>query len=280
MKDLTYKISLTTIVVFGIYLLSKLFLIESFRIPSESMLPTLMPGDRVAVNKMCYGTRLFSPFKSEIRPNNIIRLPGYSSIRRGDVIVFNALQQNPFWSELSFVKNRFVIKRCMGLPGDSLQIINCRYYANGQRLSGVFDEGQRVLAEIIADSVECSKSFTDISAFPFNCNWTINDFGPLYIPRQGDEIKINKHTMSVYGGIIKWETNAEIVEKDNRYYVGETELLTHKFLNDCYFMAGDFAANSLDSRYWGLVPADFIVGKATHIWYSTADSTGRAGRKL
>lgn len=280
MKDWSYKTSLAVIAFFGIFLFSKLFLIESFRIPSDSMLPTLMPGDRVVVNKMYYGTRLFSPLKKEIKHNNIVRLLGYSNINRNDLLVFNALQQNPFWGEISFVKNRFVIKRCMGLPGDSLQIIDCRYYINGVKQSGAFDEGQRVLAEIIADSVERAKSFTDISAFPFNCDWTINDFGPMYIPRQGDEIEINKRTMSLYGGIIKWETTAEIEENNGKYYIGESELLTHTFQNDCYFVAGDFAANSLDSRYWGLVPADFIVGKATHIWFSTADSSGRAGIKL
>ena len=280
MKDWIYKLSLAILIVFGIFLFSKLFIAESFHIPSESMLPTLMPGDRVIVNKTCYGTRLFNVFKNEIKHTDITRLPGFSGINRCDVLVFNSIKQNFYRSELSFDKSHYVIKRCMGLPGDSLQIIDCRYYTNGQRLSGVFDEGQRVLAEIIADSVQCAQSFDNINAFPFNCGWTLNDFGPLYIPKRGDVVEINEHTMSVYGGIIRWETPADIVEKDGQYFVNDTVFRTHKFLNDCYFMAGDFAANSTDSRIWGLVPADFIVGKATRIWFSTAEQSGRIGTKL
>ncbi len=279
MKDTTYKILLAVIAVFGIFLFSKLFVVESFRIPSESMLPTLMPGDRVMVNKTCYGTRLLNPFKKTITHANIFRLPGFSVIKRGDVLVFNAIKQNFYRNGLSFSKSNYVIKRCMGMPGDSLQIIDCRYYANGQRLSGVFDEGQRVMAEIIADSAEC-EAFGDINAFPFDCGWTLNDFGPLYIPKHGDVIEINKRTMSLYGDIVRWEMSEEIVEKDGQYYVNDTLLLSHEFLNDCFFMAGDFAANSTDSRYWGLVPADFIVGKATRIWFSTAEQSGRTGTKI
>lgn len=279
MKDLAYKTSLAVIVVFGIFLLSKLFVVESFRIPSESMLPTLMPGDRVMVSKTCYGTRFLNPFKKKITHAEIFRLPGFSAINRGDVLVFNAIKRNYYRDELSFSKSNYVIKRCMGLPGDSLQIIDCRYYANGQRLSGVFDEGQRVMAEIIADSAECA-AFGDINAFPFDCGWTLNDLGPFYIPRQGDVVEINKRTMSLYGGIIRWEMSDDIVEKDGRYYVNDTLLLTYEFQNDCFFMAGDFAANSTDSRYWGVVPADFIVGKATRIWFSTAGQSGRIGTRL
>ena len=279
MKVWIYKTSLATIVVFGIFLLSKLLVVESFHIPSESMLPTLMPGDRVMVNKIFYGTRLLNPFKKKITHADIFRLPGFSGINRGDVLVFNAIKQNLYRNGLSFSNNNYFIKRCMGMPGDTLQIIDCRYYANGQRLSGVFDEGQRVMAEIIADSAECA-SFGDINAFPFNFGWTLNDFGPLYIPKHGDVIEINKRTMSLYGDIVRWETSDDIVEKDGHYYVNDTLLLSHVFLNDCFFMAGDFAANSTDSRYWGLVPADFIVGKATRIWFSTAKQSGRIGTKL
>lgn len=280
MKDWIYKLSLAIIIGFGIFLFSKLFIAESFHIPSESMLPTLMPDDRVIVNKTYYGTRLFNVAKKEISHTNIFRLPGFFEIKRYDILVFNAIKQNFYRNELSFDKSHYIIKRCMGLPGDSLQIIDCRYYANGQRLSGVFDEGQRVLAEIIADSAECAKSFVDIKAFPFNCGWTLNDLGPLYIPKRGDVVEINERTMSLYGGIIRWETPTNIVEKDGQYYVNDTLLLSHEFHNDCYFMAGDFAANSTDSRIWGLVPADFIVGKATHIWFSTAEQSGRIGTKL
>lgn len=279
MGDRIYKISLVFLVLFGIFLFSKLFVVESFHIPSESMQPTLMPGDRVIVNKTCYGTRLLNIFKKEITHTDIYRLSGFSIINRGDVLVFNAIKQNFYRDELSFSKSHYVIKRCMGLPGDSLQIIDCRYYANGQRLFGVYDEGQRVLAEIIADSAERT-AFGDINAFPFDCGWTLNDLGPLYIPKRGDVVEINERTMSLYGGIIRWETPTNIVEKDGQYYVNDTLLLSHEFHNDCYFMAGDFAANSTDSRIWGLIPADFIVGKATHIWFSTAEQSGRIGTKL
>lgn len=280
MKNLLYKIFWIIIILIFIWFIIKIFVGVSFNIPSESMLPTLMPGDKVFVNKTIYGPRFYNVFKKEITHQDIYQMSGFGNVERGDVFVFNALQRNNHWGELSFYKNKYFIKRCMAIAGDTLQIIYCRYYINGKKMTGVFDEGQRVLAEIINDPIRRDSSYVSINAFPYNCGWTLKDFGPLYIPKSGDTIEINQNTMSLYGAIIRWELSEDIVEKNNQYFVNDTLLTYHVFDNDCYFMAGDFAANSNDSRFWGLVPKDFIVGKATTIWYSSAEQSGRVGEKL
>jgi len=280
MKQKLYKTFWIIIILFFCYLIFKMLIGTSFNIPSESMLPTLMPGDKVFVNKTIYGPRLYNVFKKEVTHQDIYQIPGFGNIERGDIMVFNALKRKYHWGELSFYKNKYFIKRCMSIAGDTLQIRDCRYYINGKKMTGVFDEGQRVLSEIINDPIRRDSSFVSINAFPYNCGWTLKDFGPFYIPKSGDTIEINQKTMSLYGAIIRWELSEDIVEKNNQYFVKDTLLTYHVFDNDCYFVAGDFAANSDDSRFWGLVPRDFIVGKATTIIYSTADQPNRGGIKL
>lgn len=102
-----------------------------------------------------------------------------------------------------------------------------------------------------------------------NLNWSLDNFGPLWIPKKGETISVNDSTMALYGFIITnydHQKDAKIVDK--KLLINGQEVTSYTFNQNYYFMMGDNRHNSLDSRYWGFVPEDHIVGKGFFIWLS------------
>lgn len=109
------------------------------------------------------------------------------------------------------------------------------------------------------------------SVFPSNPNygWTQDNFGPLYIPREGDKIQLNDRTLALYRyAIINYEDNEDAKVENGKLFIGGQEVSEYTFKQNYYFMMGDNRHNSLDSRFWGFVPEDHIVGKASFVWWS------------
>ena len=109
----------------------QVFVSASFSIPSDSMMPTLRPGDYVLVNKLLKGARLFDVWDAaEHRPFEIRRLPGLEEFRRGEVLVFN-FPYPERWDSIGFDIMLYYVKRCVGQPGDTVEIRDAHYRVRG-----------------------------------------------------------------------------------------------------------------------------------------------------
>jgi signal peptidase I len=115
-----------------------------------------------------------------------------------------------------------------------------------------------------AKNVE-SNIFPDSKLFPWNGDF----FGPLVIPAAGMKIQINEQTLATYGTTIQlYDHNDNVKIENGKLLIDGKEVVEYTFKQNYYFMMGDNRHNSLDSRYWGFVPEDHIVGKAFFIWLS------------
>ena len=231
----------------------QLFAIAQFRVPSNSMSPTIKAEQRVFVNKLAYGARIFN-FYDTIHCGDIFRIKGYDKPRRNDIIVFN----NPHSKQpgkITFDVMSYMVKRCIGIPGDTIEISNCLYTIRGcnEDLGNV--KSQRLLASMVRDSVLTRINGIKKEAFPYSTDidWTISDFGPLYIPRKGDTLSLSGDNRVLYRQLVEWESGSEYAEDQ------------HIVEQNYYFVAGDNCLISYDSRYWGLVPEEFIVGRVDWI---------------
>ncbi|MDD5031338.1 MAG: signal peptidase I [Rhodoferax sp.] len=192
------------------------FLFEPFKIPSGSMIPTLMIGDLILVNKFHYGLRL---------PVLNTKITEGTAPQRGDVMVF----RYPPRPSLDY------IKRVVGVPGDEVAYLNKRLTINGKALP------TRELPEFLEeDSMRYFKQYEE-------------DMGAVKHPLLNDEAR----PAFIPGA-------DEFAFRDQCRY--SVEGVVCKVPAGHYFMMGDNRDNSLDSRYWGFVPDQNIVGKAFFVW--------------
>lgn len=254
-------------IVLIIFIALRVLVFTSFKIPSDSMVPSIMPGDYVLVNKSAYGARIFNLFDAINKEDvSIKRVPGYTKVKRNDVVVFH-MPHPDSWDKIEMDMMRYYIKRCIGVSGDTLRIDDGFYLINSDTVPLYGNlESENNLHRTPVEMLPSGVYYT----FPWDStlNWNIKDFGPLYIPRKGDKIELDRTNVLLYKKVIEWERNCSLEIKNDTLYNNNTPMMEYIFTHNYYFMGGDKVENSQDSRYWGLLPDDFIVGKALCVWKS------------
>jgi len=222
---------LTTII---IAIILRLFCFQIFKIQSSSMAPTLLQGDIVLVSKIGCGARFFKMKGNQENGKKLIRIKGLSKFGKLDIIVFN----KPIYP--SYINRNFfgeiVVKRCYGLPGETTKINNMvvkRFYNDLNNESEI-----------------------DVPYY--------QEYASVYIPVKGVSIQLNKENIISYKNILAYEL-AISGNGDSLLDFENKEVLQHTFRHDYYYMIGDNFYHSQDSRSWGLVPDDCIIGKALFI---------------
>lgn len=252
-------------------LLIRIFLFDFYWIPSDSMEPTIMPGDFIMADKWTYGARIFTNLKfNRDSDPNIKLVPGFRRIQRNDVVLYNFPYRHT-WDTIRMDFNNIMVKRCIGIPGDSLSIIDSYYRVFGvsDTLGYLPEQKQLAIYSGTLDSII-------MRTYPFDTihfNWNIRDFGPLYVPAAGTTISLTIENLVLYQKQIVYETHASVRIEDSSIYINDSLRYDYTFQSNWYFVAGDKVMNSQDSRYTGLIPEAYISGKASFVLTSKNRNT-------
>lgn len=235
--------------------------IASFVVPTGSMENTVMTGDFLFVNKFLYGptTPQLIPFLNIPLP--FYKFPGIKDPEKNDVIVFIYPGDRDQVKPSEFV---YYLKRCVATAGDTLTIENKKLFVNGKEIplapNGRYD---RELPIYPGDRQR---------TFPAGANFTRDNYGPIRIPKKGDLIQLTSQNIRQWDVFITREGH-EVSSSSTNVYIDGKEVNEYKVERDYCFALGDNRDNSLDSRYWGFVPYDNVVGSPIIVYWSWDTNT-------
>ncbi len=247
--SIVLKVTFWLILIVLLHFGRRVFIAEKFIIPSNSMMPTLIPGNKIWVNKLLYGARIYTSLKFEDHaPLKCFRIPGIRKIHPGDVICFNYPLGYNQWTVIEFKINYVYCKRVVGVPGDTIGVKDgIAWNNNYSGTIGVLEQQMKI--KNTPDSILWRTTF--MATMPFtHPMWTIKNFGPMYVPQKGVTIELDSIGRAIYGPVIQYETGSWPAD----------DMTSHTFQHDYYFAFGDNSLESQDSRYWGFIPEDFIIG--------------------
>jgi len=236
------------------------FIIQNTRIPTGSMENTILVGDFVLVNKFIYGSSSpkYIPFTEIEIP--FFRLPAFKDPKAKDIVVFEYPGDRDQLVADELGVN--YVKRCIGVPGDTIEIRNKVVFVNGKEFwkPSFVKYYQGRFGNYLSPR---PRGMTEPRIFPKGVQWNEDNYGPLVIPKKGMTIPLNKYNVEQWRTIIDREFGRRVIElKGEIVTIDGNPVSSYTFKKDYYFMMGDNRDDSLDSRFWGLVPRDLVVGEA------------------
>lgn len=317
------------------------YVMQPYTIPTSSLEKSLLVGDFLFVSKFHYGARapmtaIAAPMVHDSLPLvktksyfskpqlPYFRFPGFEKIKRNEIVVFNwPTDTVRFFRDQSNIhvkkpidKKSNYVKRCVAIPGDTLEIRNGYIFINGEQTilpdraktqyMHVVNTGSQQLSSATLKRYEVTEGYfngtdyvlnlTDENAaklknnplvksivkeiepkgkynptiFPHNPQypWSVDNYGPIYIPEAGKTVDLNSQTLPFYKRIIEEYEHSNLTVNGSEILINGKAQNTYTFKQNYYWMMGDNRHNSEDARYWGYVPFDHIVGKPVFIWFS------------
>ena len=244
-------------IIFGAFLLLNSFVLASFEVPTGSMENEIMSGDFLLVNKFVFGgtTPKTIPFTNKRLPS--FKLPALWKVERGDIIVFMFPGMQ---NEVEPPEFAYYLKRCIAVAGDTIQVINRVVYVNGE--PAPVPRNIKFNSPLIKPT-----GYTDPRIFPRGAAFSEDNYGPVVIPKKGDNVHLTAESSDQWEIFLRREGHA-VDLRDGRVFIDGKESTDYTVERDYVFGMGDNRDNSLDSRFWGFIPVDAIVGKPLITYWS------------